>query len=223
MCGRTMKAQHHGLPTKGGSKAECPRPRCRKERRDCPRGTCRSTCAGSPRPQGCTLHVATCVGVRPTLPPCSPPAIPTMSPTMAGPTPPCSVGSPAHPATPAALAQWLARLPWTWVSRTKGPQLPSSQVAPGQLLGVRRALECSPVELIEEVWANARGICGSGGALCSLKPPQSARNVCRVCKVPAASPGPASSLPRKRGRGSSFHNKSPAWGSCSCLNRGPRC
>lgn len=55
----------------------------------------------------------------------------------------------------------------------------------------------------------------------SLQPPRPPRNDCRVCKVPAASPGPASPLPRKRGRGSSFHNKSPAWGSCSRLKRGP--
>lgn len=35
----------------------------------------------------------------------------------------------------------------------------------------------------------------------SLEPPRSTRDICRVCKVPAAPLGPASPLPRKHGRG----------------------
>lgn len=42
-------------------------------------------------------------------------------------------------------------------------------MAPGQLLGVRCALGCLRVELIEEVWANARGVHRSPPAASSLR------------------------------------------------------
>lgn len=60
---------------------------------------------------------------------------------------------------------------------------------------------------------------------CTREPPRSARDFCRVCEVPAARPGPASPLPRKLGRRSSFHNKSPdlGSGSRSRQEQGPRC
>lgn len=65
--------------------------------------------------------------------------------------------------------------------------------------------------------------CGTLPAASS--PPGSATDVRRVCEVRASLSGPASPLPRKRGRRGAFHNKSPAWGSgrrCR-LEREPRC
>lgn len=163
-------------------------------------------CAGFPRPQGCRLHVATCVGVRPTLPPRFPSRDSYHVPHDGWTPPRCSVGSPAHPATPAAPAvACQASLDVGFQDQRST----ASAICAGVLAG---------------------GVDRGGLGKCtwdlralsrSLEPPRPPRNVCRVCKVPAASPGPASPLPRKRGRGSSFHNKSPAWGSCSRLKQGP--
>lgn len=139
-----------------------------------------------------------------------------------------SARSPAHPTGPAR--------PWPRGSRgcsgrgfgTEGPQLSS-----GQLRGGRARRDALRLGLVKEVWANAHAgpavlrdlrFCGTLPAASS--PPGSATDVRRVCEVRASRSGPASPLPRKRGRGGAFHNKSPAWGSRRRrrrLEQEPRC
>lgn len=138
-----------------------------------------------------------------------------------------STGSPAHPAAPGPpLEPWLAWLPWTRVSRTESLQLLSGKVAPRQLPGVRCARGALRMELLEEVWENARGVCGSAGALPQPRASEissgrlhSLQSPCRL--LPAQPPH----FPESAGGGSSFHNKSPARGSGSHsrLKQRPRC
>lgn len=185
-------------------------------------------CAGSLCPLGCMLRVATCVGVRPTLPPrfpsCNSYHVPHDGWTHSSALRVLRrlTSSSCHPSRRPGACQAALDVG----QRSTASQQPSGPwTTPGRALHVG----CLPVELVEKVWANARGLCGSAGLWAlshSLEPPSDQlgpRDVCRICKIPVASPGPASPLPRKRGRGSSFHNKSPAWGSCGRLKLGPRC
>lgn len=117
-------------------------------------------CAGSPCPQGCTLHVATCVGVHPTVPPrfpsCDSYHVPhdgwTHSSVLSRLT-----SSSCHPGRPGTVA-CQASLD---VSFQDQRSTASQQTTPGCAM----CAGMLAVELIEEVWANARGICGSAGAL----------------------------------------------------------
>lgn len=115
---------------------------------------------------GWVLPEATCLGAHPTLPQCFPPAAPTMSPAVW--LDPLLGAQSAHQLIllhPGRPAQWLAGLPWTWVSQTKVHSFLAAKWPHGQLLGEGCARDAPWVELLEEVWANARGICGSAGAL----------------------------------------------------------